>query len=111
MNNLAIDYSKDVAEIFTKLAIYLLEHIGLDFLTAIEGSVGSGMLLSWVPDWSISTGLGYLQPRKARTKHAGGPCGHSVFKLEKECGLSLIVMKSSLTFYSSGTKLMAGLFH
>ena len=87
INNLAADYTKDLGEIFTKLAIYLLEHIGLDFLTAIEGSLGCGVLPSWVPDWSISTGLGYLPPTKDRLKRAGGARSCSIFKLEERVQL------------------------
>jgi hypothetical protein len=83
INNLAADYTKDSGEIFTKLAIYLLEHIGLDFLTAIEGSLGCGVLPSWVPDWSISTGLGYLPPTKDRLRRAGGARSCLIFKLEE----------------------------
>lgn len=81
-NDLAADYSKDVSDIFTKLAIYLLEHIGLDFLTAVEGSFGSGTLPSWVPDWSSSTGLGHLPQSKDIVKRAGGARERATFRLE-----------------------------
>lgn len=80
-NSLAADYSKDVAEVFTKLAIYLLEHIGLDFLVAIDGSSGSGILPSWVPDWSISSGFGHVPASKDITRRAGGDRNAAQFKL------------------------------
>jgi hypothetical protein len=47
------DYGLSVTHVYTAVATYLLNKIGLELLSAIKGRSQLAGLPSWVPDWSI----------------------------------------------------------
>lgn len=51
--SVSADYSKDVSEIYVRLAIQLLRSIGTEVLSAVQGRPLIGKLPSWVPDWTM----------------------------------------------------------
>ena len=60
-----VDYSKDVASLYTEIALYLLNNIGLDFLPAVQCCSKPNLdtpmdIASWVPDWSQQIDLGEI---------------------------------------------------
>lgn len=54
--SLTADYSKETSEVYTDLAVYILENIGLSLLCAMQGERVISNLPSWVPDWSVDCG-------------------------------------------------------
>lgn len=52
-SKLAIDYNRQLATIFTDVAEYLLEGIGLRLFSNAYGHNTMNGLPSWVPDWTI----------------------------------------------------------
>ncbi|GME52847.1 hypothetical protein BP6252_11115 [Neofusicoccum parvum] len=57
-----VDYGHKPAQVFTDVAIYLLESLGLDVLRKVAGPSAIPQLPSWAPDWSITLKTTPIQP-------------------------------------------------
>lgn len=53
LNDIGVSYFNNTGEVFTKIAIHLVEQRGLDILVYKEGWSKLRNLPSWAPDWSI----------------------------------------------------------
>lgn len=56
-----VDYGHTPAQVFSDLAIYLLDSVGPDILRETAGPSGLPSLPSWVTDWSIASNYTYKQ--------------------------------------------------
>jgi hypothetical protein len=54
--HLMADYSKDVLEVYTDVAVYILKNVGLKVLCGANGPSAIPNLPTWVPDWTIDSG-------------------------------------------------------
>lgn len=50
------DYSKDVLQVYTDVAVYILRNVGLKVLYGTNGPSAIPNLPTWVPDWTIDSG-------------------------------------------------------
>jgi hypothetical protein len=50
---ISADYSMNTTEVFNKVALVLLETVGLGILSPVQGKSSIPGLPTWVPDWSV----------------------------------------------------------
>lgn len=78
---LVADYSKSVAEVYTNVATFLLQHHGLKLLTCNQGTSNIADLPSWVPDWTIQVDRDMYDLSSICRQAAAGTSEPAVFEI------------------------------